>query len=173
MASKFNFEFELSEKSIKELIKNFGNLEKELKNARGYILEALTNYTKERVQYYISYSVGVGGYPSTGKLMDSIKIQKISEDMASVYTDLAYAKYVEFGTGIVGKSNPNPKAGEFGWSYDTNDHGEKGWVYTASDGNVYWTQGEEAHNFMYNAWVDLKENHLSIARQVLKERGII
>jgi hypothetical protein len=93
--------------------------------------------------------------------------------MVRVYTDLAYAKYVEFGTGVIGKNNPSPKATEFGWSYDKNDKGEMGWVYKGSDGEYYWTQGQEAHNFMYNAYLDLKENYMDITKQVLRERGLI
>lgn len=93
--------------------------------------------------------------------------------MVRVYTNLAYAKFVEFGTGVTAKNSSHPSSSEFGWSYDTNDKGEKGWVYRASDGNFYWTQGEEAHQFMYKAFQDLKANYMRIAKQVLVERGII
>ena len=173
MANKFEFEFVLSHKSIQELIKNLKNYQKELENSKKYILEALAKYTQERVKHYISKTVDKGGYPSTDTLLNSILISKIIGDMVRVYTNLAYAKFVEFGTGITARSNPHPNSSEFGWSYDTNNKGEKGWVYRASDGNLYWTQGEEAHQFMYRAYQDLKANYMRLAKQVLVERGII
>lgn len=173
MTNKFDFEFVLSHKSIQKLVKNLKDYQKELENSKKYILEALAKYTQERVKYYISETVGNGGYPSTNTLLDSILISKITGDMVRVYTNLAYAKFVEFGTGVTAKSNPHPSSGEFGWTYDTNDKGEKGWVYHASDGNFYWTQGEEAHQFMYRAYQDLKANYMNITKKVLMERGII
>lgn len=173
MANKFSFEFNLSHNSINELIKNLKDYQKELENSKKYILEALAEYTQQRVKYYISETVGKGGYVPTNSLKDSILISKIVGDLVRVYTNLAYAKYVEFGTGVVAKGNPHPTSNEFGWNYDVNEHGEKGWVYKASDGNFYWTQGEEAHQFMYRAWLDLKANYIDITKQVLKERGII
>lgn len=163
----------LSHKSMQNLIKELKDYQRELEKSKKYILEALARYTQERVKYYISETVGKGVYPSTNTLSDSILISKITGDMVSVYTNLAYAKFVEFGTGVTAKNNPHPNSGTFGWSYDTNEKGEKGWVYRASDGNFYWTQGEEAHQFMYRAWMDLKANYMIITKQVLRERGII
>jgi hypothetical protein len=91
------------------------------------------------------------------------------DDMISVYTDLAYAKYVEFGTGIVGAQSPHIEAAERGWTYDK----QTGWTYKGSDGKYYYTEGLEPHNFMYNAWLDLKNNYMNIASEVLRERGLI
>ena len=173
MANKFEFEFVLSHQSMLNLIKNLKNYKNELANIKQYILQALAQYTQERVKYYISETVGKGGYPTTNALLDSISISQITNDMVRVYTNLAYAKFVEFGTGVKAKNNPHPSSNEFGWSYDTNAKGEMGWVYRSSDGNYYWTQGEEAHQFMYRAYQDLKENYMSITKQVLRERGLI
>lgn len=170
---KYSFEFELSHKSLENLIKNLKQYQKDLELSKKYILEALAEYTKQRVLYYITETVGKGTYVPTNKLLESITISKIIGDMVRVYTNLAYAKYVEFGTGVVAKTSGHPKAAEFGWTYDINGHGELGWVYHASDGNFYWTEGEEAHQFMYRAWMDLKENYMTITKQVLRERGII
>lgn len=174
MASKsFDFEFVLSHKSITNLVKNLKAYQTEFENSKIYILEALAKYTHERVRYYISETVGKTSYVPTGQLLESIKISEIINDVAKVYTNLAYAKFVEFGTGVTGSENSHPKSSEFGWSYDVNEHGEKGWFYKASDGNVYWTEGQVAHQFMYRAFEDLKENYIRIARAVLRERGLI
>lgn len=168
MAKRYSFEFELSPSSIDNLTKELKNYQEELKKAKKYILEALAKYAEERIKHYISETVGQGGYPITNTLLNSIKTSPIVDDMVSIYTDLAYAKYVEFGTGIVGSNNPHPATSEANWTY-----GEKGWVYHGSDGNYYYTEGQEAHQFIYRAGMDIKENYLQIARQVLKERGLI
>lgn len=147
--------------------------QKELENSKKYILEALSKYTHERVIYYISISVGNGEYIPTDELINSIAISSIIKDMVRIYTNLAYAKFVEFGTGITGSQNANPKSSDFGWRYDVNSHGEAGWTYKSSDGNFYWTKGEEAHQFMYRASEDLKANYKKITKTVLRERGLI
>lgn len=126
----YSFEFELSHKSIQNLVKNIKNFHKGLENSKKYILEALADYTLSRVRVHIQDSVK--SHISTGQLLESIKISPIFNDMVSVYTDLAYAKYVELGTGIVGSKNPHPNSNEYGWSY-----GEKGWVYQTSDGSFF------------------------------------
>ena len=166
MSYKFDFEFVLSHDSVSNLIKNIKTYRYELENSKKYILQALAEYTLHQVQIHIQDSVNSS--ISTGDLLESIKISPIFNDVISVYTDLAYAKYVEFGTGVTGSNNPHPKSDEAGWSY-----GEKGWVYKSSDGNFYYTEGEIAHQFMYRATQDLKANYMKIVKKVLRERGII
>lgn len=39
------------------------------------------------------------------------------------------AVYIEFGTGIVGKTQSHKEAEEAGYQYDVNGHGEKGWRF--------------------------------------------
>lgn len=170
MSKAFNFEFKLSKESINGLLVNLKSFRKELKLAKNEILIELANYTKQLVQKNIQNTVSNGGYSSTNQLLNSIQISEIMNDMIRIYTDLWYAKYVEYGTGIVGK---HPVATQEGWSYDVNEHGEDGWVYKASNGNFYWTQGEEAHMFMMNAYEELKKNYLPIVKQVLRKRGIV
>ncbi len=166
MSYSFDFEFVLSHKSVTNLAKNLKKYQQELANSKKHILEALAEYTLGRVQIHILDSVNSN--ISTGKLIESIKISPIFNDIIKVYTDLAYAKYVEFGTGVIGSNNPHPKSSEAGWSY-----GKQGWVYQSSDGNFYYTEGEIAHEFMYRATEDLKANYMNIVKKVLKERGLI
>lgn len=172
MAKEFNFEFELSETSIEGLIKNLKNYEETLKASKEAVLKALSEYTKERIQMYISESTGNGSYVPTGELLDSVQISDIVNDMVRVFTDSEHAVFAEFGTGVTG-SGGHPKSNELGWVYDSNNHGEKGWFYTAEDGKVYWTKGEKAHQFMYRAWSDLQDNYMDIVKKVLRERGLI
>ena len=173
MANKYNFEFELSNSSIQGLIRELSIYQKDLVNSKTYILQALADYTHERVVYHIANSVGnttgkYVDYMPTDNLINNIKVSKIIDDMVRVIADTEYAKYVEYGTGIEGAKNPHIKASEAGWEYS-----DGSWVYHASDGNFYRTEGLPAHNFMYNAWLDLKENYKMIMKQVLRERGLL
>lgn len=82
-----------------------------------------------------------------------------------VYTDCPYAKYVEFGTGIVGEEFPHALASEMGWTYDVNGHGDNGWYYY-KDGRFYWTKGVEARPFMYETSIELGMRISKVAREV-------
>lgn len=76
-----------------------------------------------------------------------------------------YAVFVEFGTGVVGEGNQHPKAGEFGWEYDINGHGDAGWWYPTDAGDpnpttklskngwVAFTRGQASRPFMYDLWL--------------------
>lgn len=184
MTNKFDFEFELSHSSISKLTNTIQEYRKELVNSKKYILEALAKYTQERVVKHLGASVGAGNYPATDNLINNIKITEIIDDMVRVVADTEYAKYVEYGTGLNGSDEPHPMAGQVGWQYskgpriyEDKNTGRTwevdGWYYVGSDGNVYYTEGLEAHNFMYNAWLDLKEHYREIMKQVLRERGLI
>ena len=173
MAKHYDFEFVLSEASVQKLVSELKKYQNDIKKAKDVILESLAEETYRQVRANIEATTGNNGYIPTGQLLDSIVKSPIMNDMISVYTNLAYAKFVEYGTGIVGSQDSHPTATDAGWQYDSNGHGVMGWRYQGSDGTVYWTQGLEAHSFMYNAWLYLKENYMDIARRVLRERGII
>lgn len=95
-----------------------------------------------------------------GQLAGSIHMQvKETSDAIEgrVYTNLEYAPYVEFGTGIKGNGTyPYQIEGlrleyrDKGWAYFDEDKGE--WIYT---------KGQEAQPYMYPA---LKENEKTIKR---------
>lgn len=131
------------------------------------VLQRLADYAKQQMQNYLNESTPF----ATGELISTISIE-MGEHFARIFTDSEYAKYVEFGTGIEGSNSPHPKKPS-GWNYDINSHGEKGWVYTAKDGKTYWTRGEIAHQFAYKAYLDLKQNYVRLAKQVLKENGLL
>ena len=118
----------------------------DFEKAKADILEALTDYTYERIMFYVPVD--------TGKLMDSF-MREVSGDVGRVYTDLYYAKYVEFGTGIRGSSS----------QYDTNY--VSGITYSKS------IEGQKAQKFMYKALQDVERDYPEIARSVLIEKGLI
>lgn len=107
----------------------------------------------------------------TGELLSSMNLEAgdIVSNGASyyIYTDCEWAAFIEFGTGIVGKSNPHPDASLVNWKYDANEHGEKGWFYF-HNGEWHWTKGMPSRPFMYETAQKLKDMStiLDIAREV-------
>lgn len=82
-----------------------------------------------------------------------------------VYTDCPWAKFVEFGTGIVGKNKQHPDTSIVGWKYDVNEHGEAGWYYYR-DGKWHWTKGMPSRPFMYETDIELMMEVSKIAKEV-------
>lgn len=112
----------------------------------------------------------------TGNLMDSIRSEKVSSSDKSVtytvFTDVDYAQYVEFGTGLRGASSPHAmtvknnklskynQAGKKSWKYYKIINGEKRW---------YTTSGQPAKPFIYNTYAEFANGRFEeIARKVIK-----
>ena len=100
----------------------------------------------------------------TGQLRGSIHMQVKDtgkELQGRVYTNVEYASYVEFGTGIKGNGTYpyqveglNLEYKNKGWAYYDEDKGE--WIYT---------KGQKAQPYMYPA---LKQNEKTI-KKILKD----
>lgn len=107
----------------------------------------------------------------TGELLNSMNLEPgdIVSNGASyyIYTDCDWAAFVEFGTGVAGKSNPHPDTGLANWKYDTNNHGEAGGWYF-NDGEWHWTKGMPSRPFMYETGQELRDMSviMNIAREV-------
>lgn len=73
----------------------------------------------------------------------TIPVGEINPDIAMNYPNgFDLAKAVEYGTGIIGASSSGAEyAGNNGWQYDVNGHGNKGWFYVDSNGELFWTKG--------------------------------
>jgi hypothetical protein len=115
----------------------------------------------------------------TGALLKSIQIEYIYQGsvlkQAKLYIEgraAKYAKFVEFGTGIVGEENPAEYVPS-DWQYDTNEFGEEGWKFKSrsrkrsrtstkvsggfTKGSSWFrTQGQKGIGFMYTAYKLLK-----------------
>lgn len=104
----------------------------------------------------------------TGDLAASLSGRMYAEDgKAVIFTDSDHAAFVEFGTGVMGQTNPAVDAPE-GWTYDVNEHGDKGWYYwDESAGKVRWTKGMPSRPFMYETTQDLRGKADAIAKEVL------
>lgn len=105
----------------------------------------------------------------TGQLLESINYERgaviQNGDEWIVYTDCPWAKFVCFGTGMVGKGSPHPDTSIVGWKYDVNEHGEAGWFYFR-DGEWHWTKGMPSRPFMYETAVELRQDIVKIAKEV-------
>lgn len=162
----FNIKVELGEEGIQKLINNYEEYIRALELAQEDILKALSEYMLSKIKENIRNTTGLTGYSPTGNLENSFTYEIISKDMAKVYTENEYARFVEFGTGVVGSSNTHTQS-DSSWTYRDN-----GWWYQDTDGNWWFTQGEVAHEFFQNAYEDLKSNANSIIRRVLIEKGL-
>lgn len=86
-----------------------------------------------------------------------------------IVADAPYFKFVEFGTGIVGKDAPDhPLHSEVGWEHDINKHGDKGWYFPGDDGKYYLTKGQPARPFLFETIEELKAAIPEIVRSVYK-----
>jgi HK97 gp10 family phage protein len=99
-----------------------------------------------------------------GQLAGSIHMQVKDTGKAlegRVYTNVEYAPYVEFGTGITGNGTYPYKIDGLSLEYK-----DKGWAYFDEDKDEWiYTKGQEAQPYMYPA---LKENERTI-KQIFKD----
>lgn len=124
---------------------------------------------------------------SDSLLVGQIKMEKIEEGIIlgipESSSDGGYAMFVEYGTGIVGKSDGkvHPWAGKTGWIYDSNNHGREGWWYPSNDRDKNkhkhqdangkwwaWTQGQVSRPFMYDTWMWARQSYSNTINSHIK-----
>lgn len=161
MAKKIRFS--LSEKEITRVIKDIEKYKRELTEKVNLLIGELTDYGVEVAKAQVRE---LGAW-YTGELESSIKgYFSPSAGVGIIKAGAPYAVYVEFGTGIVGKTSPHPDKPE-GWQYDINDHGDDGWWYfNDNTGRTQWTKGMPSRPFMYNTARKLENDCRIIAREV-------
>lgn len=150
------FNVNLSPESFTKLAQDLQDYANKLIQAEPDILQALADYAYERIIYYIDEKNLI----RTGQLRDSF-VKEISEHLAVVYTDLYYAKFVEFGTGIRGRQS----------DYDVSKTNVENLSYTRTYPDTY--LGQPAQKFVYNAVLDLERDYETIVLNVLKRKGLI
>lgn len=144
------FQANLSASSLNALANKLTEYTNNLEQAQAEIVQALTDYVYERIMAYVPVD--------TGTLQSSF-IKEISSEIGRVYTDLYYAKYVEFGTGIRGNSS----------GYDlTKIKLSDSWRGYKED-----YTGQVAQKFIYRAVLDLEANYQEIVKNILREKGLI
>lgn len=102
---------------------------------------------------YAKKLVNSPGKTGTGRLRNSIS-HRVDPEEPAVYigTDVKYAAYQEFGTGIYtegGRDTP--------------------WVYQDEKGNWHWTRGNKAQPFLKPAVADHARQYRQIIEQELKK----
>jgi hypothetical protein len=150
----------------KEIRNDYRRLEKMIEDALNYIKFVRGKNKRlwqlaEVAESYLRWLVPV----DSGELVDSIELKPEYElhgrynylVSITITLNAPYAKFVEFGTGVIGQNNPHKEADNVGWDYDINDHGEKGWVYyNKKTGRFFWTKGEEPSAFLYKTFLMLE-----------------
>jgi len=127
------------------------------------LADKMYSYMEERL-----VSFGLIG----ARIASTVSVNRSGEGiLISVGAD--YAKYVEYGTGIVGAENPHPKDP---WEYDVNSYGEDGWFYYDESHKLHWTAGQPSRHFVYDTWLYGSRIYTQIInkniRAELKRRGI-
>lgn len=143
------FEAELSVSSLEALIKDLDKYIKDLEESQIEINKAVAERGKEIVLSNVPVD--------KGNLQRSIDCE-YNNEYARVFTNNDHAWYAEFGTGVTGKRNPHPKYEEYDWIYDIHKRNWTGYV---------------GHKYMYRSYITLKEELTSIAKEVLKRKGLI
>lgn len=158
--------FGLSEKEIEKAIKTLKVHRKEMESKINELIQVLVDKGVDIARVEVET---LGAF-DTGNLEESIEgFFNPNTGIGIIKTDVPYAFYVEFGTGINGKGSPHPEANKEGWSYDVNNHGVDGWWYIDKKGKRRWTQGMPSRPFMYNTLIKLQEELPQIVREVFKK----
>lgn len=167
-------------------IKSMTQAAKEIEKLKSAVEKARIDFIKLSVEWLLKRASGniAINYPDFAGDFRTV----VANNLGIVETAEEQMTYIEFGTGIVGKSNPHELADENGYEYDVNAHGEKGWTFTyyadnkldVKDSNIIsrskgnhagmWekihTKGVEAERFMFNAFSDYYNG--GVYRQIYK-----
>jgi hypothetical protein len=156
------FKINLNPREIDRLIKDIKQYKRELAEKVNLLIGELTDYGVEVAKAQVRE---LGAW-YTGELESSIEgYFSPSVGVGIIKAGAPYAVYVEFGTGVVGKSQPHPSPDD--WRYDINEHGESGWWYFNDyTGHPQWTKGMPSRPFMYNTARELENACERIAREV-------
>lgn len=161
--------------SPSEIEKAIGEVEEYKKKLDSDVEKALDILLDEAYEIAKRNIIGEQAF-YTGELMESLSKEK-AKNVRVLFTELPYAKFVEYGTGIRGAEEPHPQP-PAGWIYDRNKHGEEGWWYptndpsliryTAPDGKTYgWTKGIPHRPFMYDTARELDKIKYDIVKEVM------
>lgn len=162
----------LDPKSIDKAIKELNQYKKDVESKTRLLVQRLTNLGADVARVKI---VGMGAYYS-GELLsgvDGYYSPLLNAGFVKVTND--HVAFVEFGTGVVGQSNPHVN-GEYlskaAWQYATGpkifttQDGRVGWIYPTDDGGFRFTEGMQSRPFMYETALELQREFPKIAKEV-------
>lgn len=150
-------EFDLSEQSIKDLIREVKKLNRDFKKMSTAVTNESLKDLKKIAKKNVRQTVGKTGYKPTKELQNSFITRKIQTNIGVLINTDPNSAAVEFGTGIPGSKSAHPIAGEVSYQYNLNNH-EKEWQYLGEDGKTHKTEGEIPHRFMYDAILEFKKS---------------
>lgn len=113
----------------------------------------------------------------TGEAQNSIDAYIDEETGHGIIKAGGYCKFIEFGTGVIGKKDHHPSPEYMAimkWAYGvgatihTTEEGKTGWFYPDDDGNWRFTEGMPSRPFMYDTAQFLKRE----AIRMIKDGGL-
>lgn len=157
--------FKVEVKGLQSVIKQLDLYMKDLNIKLDTFIQRLAEEGVEIAKSNIS----IMGAVDSGELLESMNLKKgdviTNGSCYYIYTDCYHAKFVEFGTGIIGAESPHPIASEEFWKYDSHEHGENGWYFWKWD-KMNWTQGYFSRPFMYDTAQELYFKISEVASEV-------
>ena len=157
----------LTAKGLDLLEREFKELEKRTKDLPELITHELLVEGKKLISENMKKQSIQG---VTGSLENSI-FSKQRKNKGTFGVESEYAKFVEYGTGIVGENNPHPEPGD--WEYNVpSEHKtlDGGWVYYDEHLNRFqFTYGAVSKPFMYHTYYDLRDISIEIAKRIVGE----
>lgn len=157
---------------IKKAIKELRQYKKRVETKTRLLVQRLTDYGAEVARVKI---VSMGAY-ATGELLSGVDgYYSPSLNVGFVRVTSDHVAFVEFGTGVVGQSNPHSN-GEYlskaSWQYAsgakifTTKDGRVGWIYPTDDGGFRFTEGMPSRPFMYETAHELHDKCEQMAEEV-------
>ena len=144
--------------SLAKYFRNLGN------SAEQSIDNAVENITRMGYEFLISI-IPVG---KTGELRSATTWSfNKSTNIGTIHVGTKYAVFVNFGTGIIGASNPVadlPAGYQYQGGTGKKDTSGGWWYFDEFDSNWWYTHGQRGQNFMYRTMEYMK----SIAGSQLK-----
>lgn len=154
----------LNDASIAQAIKEVKAYQKKVDGLGDKVVHAATELGVEQAKELASY---MNVYDS-GDLVAGI-VPEFKDGKGYIHSTAKHSMFVEMGTGIRGKQDPNPENYIPGWEYDVNEHGEAGWYYYDDQGKKHWTKGMPSRPFMYDTAQMLRQSIPWIAEGELKD----
>ncbi len=162
----------LDPQGVLDAINEIRQYQKDVENKVRLLIQRLTDLGADIARIKI---VSMGAYYS-GELLsgvDGYYSPTLNVGFVRVTSD--HVAFVEFGTGVVGQTNPH-KNGEYlsiaAWQYATGPKifttkdGRVGWIYPTDDGGFRFTEGMKSRPFMYETALELQRNFPNIAKAV-------
>lgn len=146
----------LNSNSINEAIKKLNKFKKNLSQIENEFCYESCKWLQEKANMNLDNSTL--GF-NTSDIRNSWNIEKVSIGSFTnyrLYNVDNISVYAEFGTGLVGGTNPHPSSMNANYEYDTNGHGEKGWTFYNEEQGLMLTGfcGYVGKLFLYNAMWD-------------------